>query len=44
MKLLNIVNMGLGNGLLPEGNMPLPKPMLTHRSDIEVLWNKSKVI
>ena len=25
-----LVNIGLGNGLLPDGTKPLPQPMLTH--------------
>ena len=25
------VNIGSGNGLLPDGNKPLPEPMLTYR-------------
>ena len=25
------VNIGLGNGLLPDGTKPLPEPMLTYR-------------
>ena len=38
------VNIGLGNGLLPDGTKPLPKPMLTyHKSDPVTLaiyhWN-----
>ena len=24
-----LVNIGLGNGMLPDGNKPLPEPMLT---------------
>ena len=24
------VNIGLGNGLVPSGNKPLPEPVLTH--------------
>ena len=25
-----LVNIGLGNGLLPDGTKPLPEPMLTY--------------
>ena len=30
MASLNLVNIGYGNGLLPDGTKPLPKPMLTY--------------
>ena len=31
----NLVNIGSGNGLLPDGTKPLPKPMLTdHQWDL----------
>ena len=26
---VNLVNIGSGNGLLPDGNKPLPDPLLT---------------
>ena len=31
-----LVNIGLGNGLVPWGNKPLPEPMLTNLFD--VIW------
>ena len=30
MAALSFVNIGLGNGLLPDGTKPLPEPMLTY--------------
>ena len=37
----NLVNIGSGDGLLPDGTKPLPEPML---SSIEVLWHTPKAI
>ena len=33
------VNIGSGNGLLPDGTKPLPEPMLTNRHPPEMLWH-----
>ena len=30
------VNIGSGNGLMPDGTKPLPEPMLTYHSDIHL--------
>ena len=35
---INWVNIGSGNGLLPDGTKPLPEPMLT-QVITEVLWH-----
>ena len=32
------VNIGSGNGLLPDGTKPLPEPMLVKSSDINILF------
>ena len=37
---LMIVNIGSGNGLVPSGTKPLPKPMLTKFYDT-IGWHKS---
>ena len=36
-----IINIGSGNGLLPDGTKPLPKPMLTTVIIKSVLWHAS---
>ena len=42
-----LVNIGLGNGLVPEGTKPLPKPMLTYtinrivRDTIQYIFSKN---
>ena len=37
MASLNLVNIGSGNGLLPDGTKPLAEPMLTY--DEWVVWH-----
>ena len=41
--IIDQVNIGLGNGLLPAGNKPLPEPMLTrhHWSLVSFSWGQS---
>ena len=34
-----LVNIGSGNGLVPEGTKPLPEPMLIIINDILYCWN-----
>ena len=42
MASLNLVNVGLGNGLLPNGTKPLPEPMLIYHKmcSIVVTWRQ----
>ena len=37
-----LVNIGSGNGLLPDGTKPLPEPMLSHhqRGNVEFIWGQ----
>ena len=38
---MDLVNIGSGNGLLPDGTKPLPEPMLTyHQGPVTFIWGQ----